>query len=75
MFQEHLWAPLLRLFRHSSFLMRIKGADQQERRYLRELDVVDVSELQAERATLKTELQYLDRRRSDSTAKDEEATP
>jgi tetratricopeptide (TPR) repeat protein len=66
LFQEHLWAPLLRLFRHSSFLMRIMGADQEERRYLRALDVIDISKLQVERATLKTELQYLDRRRSDS---------
>jgi tetratricopeptide (TPR) repeat protein len=67
LFKERLWAPLLRVFRHSSFLMRIKGADEQEQRYLHELKEVDSSTFKdAERAALRTELQYLDKRRHDT---------
>jgi tetratricopeptide (TPR) repeat protein len=42
MFRENLWPQLLRLFRFSSFIWRLKGGDEQETKYLRELDAFDV---------------------------------
>ena len=61
---EKLWAPLVRLFRHSSFLLRIKGADETEQLYLRKLDTLDVAGLKRkEGSSLAMELQYLERRR------------
>lgn len=61
---EMLCAPLVRLFRHSSFLLRIKGADETEQLYLHKLDTLDVAGLKRkEGSSLALELQYLERRR------------
>ena len=64
LFLEKLWAPLVRLFRHSSFLLRIKGAGETEEIYLHKLDTLDLAELKRkEGSSLAMELQYLERRR------------
>lgn len=61
---EKLWAPLVRLFRHSSFLLRIKGSDETEQTYLHKLDALDIGALKrSEGSSLALELDYLDRRR------------
>lgn len=66
MLREHLWAQLLRLFRFSSFVWRLKGGDQQETQYLRELDIVDIQQLRENEGTLlNNEVLYLERRRQE----------
>jgi len=66
MFRENLWPHLLRLFRFSSLIWRLKGGDSQETKYLRELDVVDLEEIRVtEGPILNNELLYLERRRRD----------
>jgi tetratricopeptide (TPR) repeat protein len=69
MFHEKLWAQLLRLFRFSSFVWRLKGGDEQETKYLRDLDAVDLEEIRAtDGPILRNELLYLERRRQDQSA-------
>jgi hypothetical protein len=69
MLREKLWAQLLRLFRFSSFIWRLKGGDEQETKYLRDLDIVDLEEIRAtDGPILKNELLYLERRRRDQPA-------
>lgn len=69
MLRENLWAQLLRLFRFSSFIWRLKGGDEQETKYLRQLDAVDVHEIrETEGSILKNEIVYLERRRRDQPA-------
>ena len=64
MLREQLWAQLLRLFRFSSFVWRLKGGDEQETCYLRELDIVDVQQIrETEGPSLNNEVLYLERRR------------
>jgi hypothetical protein len=64
--KENLWAQLVRLFRHSSFLWRLKGAEKEEVTYLHELDAVDLRSLSAnEGASVQLEIHYLERRREE----------
>ena len=66
MLREKLWAQLQRLFRFSSFIWPLKGGDEQETKYLRDLDIVDLEEIRAtDGPILKNELLYLERRRRD----------
>jgi hypothetical protein len=64
--REGLLASLLRLYRFSSFIWRIRGKEEQDDRYLQELDFVDVLKLErTEGKTLQMEIHYLERRRQD----------
>lgn len=71
LFRDKLWPHLLRLFRFSSFIWRLKGGDEQETKYLRELDVVDVEEIRVSQGPfLINEVLYLERRRRDQPPTD-----
>jgi tetratricopeptide (TPR) repeat protein len=64
--REGLVSALLRLFRYSSFIWRLRGNEEQEAEYVTELRVVDVEKLkEKEGATLRMEIIYLERRRLD----------
>jgi tetratricopeptide (TPR) repeat protein len=75
MLRDKLWAHLLRLFRFSSFIWRLKGGDEQETTYLRALDVVDIEEIRAtEGPVLMNEVLYLERRRRDQPSMPQQAS-
>jgi 3',5'-cyclic AMP phosphodiesterase CpdA/tetratricopeptide (TPR) repeat protein len=64
--KEGLVSSLLRLFRYSSFIWRLRGTEEQEEEYVTQLRVVDVEELkQREGGALRMEIIYLERRRLD----------
>lgn len=64
--REGLFASLLRLFRFSSFIWRLRGKEEQEAKYLQELDSIDLAKLErTEGKTLQMETHYLERRRQD----------
>ena len=64
--KENLWVQLIRLFRHSSFLWRLKGSDKEEVTYLHELDGIDLRSLSATQGpSLQLEVHYLERRREE----------
>ena len=69
--KENLWAQLLRLFRHSSFLWRLKGSKEDEVTYLHALDPVDLRALTNEGGSLQLEIHYLERRRAEVGATSE----
>lgn len=64
--KENLWVQLIRLFRHSSFLWRLKGSEKEETVYLHELDRVDLQTLPTNEArSLQLEIRYLEKRREE----------
>ncbi len=64
--KEGLLSSLVRLFRLSSFFWRLKGIGEQESKYIRRLDMVDLNELKRiEGRTIESEIHYLERRRED----------
>ena len=64
--RDHLWASVLRLFRFSSFIWRLRGKEDRELQYLIELKTLDLGSLkEREGETLRTEIGYLQRRRRD----------
>ena len=76
---ENKLVQLLRLFRHSSFLWRLRGQQGTEKKYLSQLEKVDLTNLggKSTRNSVFIEIQYLDVRRSEqeSNSKDEELQP
>lgn len=64
--KEGIFSGMLRLFRLSSFFWRLKGTPEQESKYIRQLDSVDLDQLKrVEGRTLDNEIHYLERRRQD----------
>ncbi len=62
--REQRWASVLRLFRFSSFIWRLRGIEEKERECLRELESLDLLALQdKEGRVLQMEILYLERRR------------
>jgi 3',5'-cyclic AMP phosphodiesterase CpdA len=58
---------LLRLFRFSSFIWRLRGENSQERKYLDQLSDVDIKRLDSKEANaFRIEIIYLERRRADA---------
>ena len=63
LWRERLLAPLFRLFRFSSFIWGLRGAQDKEGEYLKQLKDVDLKQLQnAEGKTLRLEIEYVERR-------------
>jgi 3',5'-cyclic AMP phosphodiesterase CpdA/tetratricopeptide (TPR) repeat protein len=64
--RDGLWASVLRLFRFSSFIWRLRGKEDRELQYLIELKSLDLELLtRREGETLRTEIVYLQLRRQD----------
>ncbi len=62
---ENQLVQLLRIFRHSSFLWRILGDNDLEKKYLKELNEIDLTSLQGIKSeTLHSDLRYLELRKS-----------
>lgn len=63
--KEGLFAPLVRLFRFSSFVWRLRDKEERETKYLLELDTIELKQIPAREATsLAREYRYLECRRS-----------
>jgi hypothetical protein len=74
--KDNLWVQLVRLFRHSSFLWRLKGSDKEETTYLHELDPLDLRQLGAsEGPSLEVEIHYLERRREEVGTASQDKSP
>jgi len=68
--RENLWDKLIRLFRFSSFVWRLKGIEEREGEYLKDLDAVDIEGLKrTEGKTLIMEIVYLEKRRESRAPK------
>jgi hypothetical protein len=64
--RERLYAGLLRLFRFSSFIWRLRGREEEERDYLNQLSAVDIQAVRStEVTTLQMEILYLEKRQAD----------
>jgi 3',5'-cyclic AMP phosphodiesterase CpdA/tetratricopeptide (TPR) repeat protein len=64
--RDRLWASVLRLFRFSSFIWRLRGKEDREAEYLLELKSLDIESVKNETGeTLRTEIVYLQLRRQD----------
>jgi tetratricopeptide (TPR) repeat protein len=69
--RERLWAAVLRLFRYSSFVWRLRSVEEEETKYLNELDEVDFERLRREsHEPMDIEISYVERRRIAHSVKD-----